>query len=173
MEPIIKTILLMGVGVPIAMVTAVGIIGFVIYRLYPIFGKLAKRIDEESKHITNPFWPKIETTQGAKIVARNTSEVTFLMAGIIAVFAIFGVLGTSLFALVDSGIWIIIGFCIRKMSRAAALVGFCVFVIAKIIAFIKFPFIGNTAFLILFLLSFINGIRATFKYHVLTNERIA
>ena len=172
MDPFLKRTIIFCLGIPFAMVTFLGIIGFIVYRLYPIFDKLMKRADEEAKYISNPFWPTISTPEAAKIVARNTSEVTFIIAGVTTVFAIFGFLGISYLALIDSGILIIIGICIRKMSRIAAVFGFCFYIIAKALTFIQFPFIGNTAIMLIFLLAFINGIRATFKYHALNSNNV-
>lgn len=163
----LKRMIVFAIGLPFAFVTFVGILGFIVYRLYPLFDKLMNKADAEAKYISNPFWPTINSTEAAKIVARNTSEVTFIIAGVTTIFAIFNIFGTEHVALIDSAILVLIGFFIRKMSRAAAIIGFLFYLTAKILAFIKFPFVLNTAILVVFLLAFVNGIRATFKYHML------
>lgn len=173
MNSFITKIMVMAVGIPIAMVTIIGVVSFIMYRLYPIFDSLMKKADEEARHISNPFWPKINTTKAARIVARNTSEVTFIIAGMTAVFTIFKIQSVSYSAFIDIGVLIIIGFCIRKMSRIAAVIGFCFYLIAKIFTFIHFPFFGNAAFFMIFILAFANGIRATFNYHKFIRDESA
>jgi len=170
MNPSSVEIIKIIIGVPVMIVTLTGVLGFIVYRLYPFFDMLSKRADEQRKYISNPFWPKINTVETAKIVARNTSEITFLIAGITTVYTIFKIQSVSYLAIFDISVLIVIGFFIRKMSRIAAIIGFCLYISSKIVTFMKFPFIGSTAFLIIFMLAFINGIRATFNYHRLIND---
>ncbi len=171
MNPIVTQIIFMAVGIPIGMFTAIGALAFIFNRIVPLLDKLSKKYSNDDKdiEISNPIWPKIDSLEVAKVVARNTSEVTFLIAGITATFAIFGIFNTDKLALVDAGIYFLIGIFIRKMSRVAALVGLIIFVITKVIVAIKFfPFIFSPVFLIIFILAFINGVRATFGHHKLS-----
>ena len=74
-----------------------------------------------NKNATAWLWPAVNTLDAAKNTAKQGAIAAAIVAGITALFAIlslFGVELTSIWALVDAGLFALIAFGIYKMSRS-------------------------------------------------------
>src|SRR5262249_47372996 len=95
--------------------------------------------------------------------------VAFIVAGITAFFAAlayFNVLNVfSPWVLIDAGVMATLGFYIRRMSRAAAVVALVWFIAARIQGAMTHGMVSNILLGLILLVGFIGGVRGTFAYH--------
>lgn len=112
-----------------------------------------------NKKSTNWFWPPVDSLNAAKEAAKQGAIAAAIVAVITAIAAILSLFGweiTSLWALVDAGLFALIAFGIYKMSRLAAVFGLLLYLwgqLSQILATGKTNFI----LVILFTLYFIHG----------------
>lgn len=121
----------------------------------------------------NWFWPPVDSLDAAKEAAKQGAIAAAIVAGITALFAIlslFGVALTSIWALVDAGLFALIAFGIYKMSRIAAVIGILLYLWGQLSQILA---TGKTNFILVFLftLYFIHAIRGTFAYHKLKKQQ--
>jgi hypothetical protein len=126
-----------------------------------------------NKKATNWFWPAVDTIGAAQDAAKLGAYTAAIVAGITALFAIlslFGVEITSIWALVDAGLFALIAFGIYKMSRVAAVAGLLLYLWGQLSQLLDS---GRTNWFLVFLftLMFIGGIRGTFAYHKLKKQQ--
>jgi hypothetical protein len=122
----------------------------------------------------NWLWPAITDLESAAATGRDGAAVAFAVAGITAIFAVlayFHVLNVlSPWALIDAGVMAVLGFFIRRMSRAAAVAALMWFIGARIQGAITHSLAANVMLGLILLVGFISGIRGTFTYHRLAKD---
>jgi hypothetical protein len=117
------------------------------------------------------YWPAILDEETARKVARQAFWVAVAVAGLTVLFATlaaFGIpmiAGVDAWAFLDAALFSVIAFGIWKMSRLAALAGLVLFVLERYWGFQGDVGFGYLLVTIVFTLAFVNGVRATFKYH--------
>ena len=130
------------------------------------FSEMLENKMSKGKNI-DPFWPTIKDRETAIIVAKNSSYFMFFIAFLFAILSFFEVFGVSALGLIDTIFYIVIGFGLYKLSRFAAVAGLALFLVSKVFALFFSLAIPSAFWVILVLLSYINGIRATFAFHKL------
>ena len=122
------------------------------------------------------IWPDVSTIDGAKDACRLAMWCATFVGGLTILFAILSVLGIRLFgttpyAFVDAALLGAIAFGLYKYSRVAAVAGFALFLLEKVITFVQTgSILGVGAIGIVILIGFFNGIRGTFAYAKLSRE---
>ena len=122
----------------------------------------------------NSLWPKIESPEAAKSAMKNAASASFIIVavtGTVAVLAIIlghPILGINGSALVDAGLFALIGWRLRKHSRIAAILGLLLYLLEAGQRFVSGA--GSSAaagsvVTILFILYFINGVRGAMFLH--------
>ena len=122
----------------------------------------------------NWLWPDITDLESAAAAGREGAAVAFVVAGITAVFAVLSYFHVanvlSPWALIDAGVMAILGFFIRRMSRAAAVIALVWFIAARIQGAITHGLVGNIVLGIILLTGFVSGVRGTIAYHRLATR---
>jgi len=122
----------------------------------------------------NWLWPEITDLESAAAAGREGAAVAFIVAGITAFFAAlayFNVLNVfSPWVLIDAGVMATLGFYIRRMSRAAAVIGLWWFIAARIQGAITRGAASNVVLGLILLAGFISAVRGTFAYHRLAKH---
>ncbi|HEU5232342.1 MAG TPA: hypothetical protein VFU50_05755 [Terriglobales bacterium] len=122
----------------------------------------------------NSLWPKIESPEAAKSAMKNAASASFIIVavtGTVAVLAIMlghAILGIGGSALVDAGLFALIGWRLRKHSRIAAILGLLLYLLEAGQRFVSSAGSSATAgsvVTILFILYFINGVRGAMYLH--------
>ena len=92
---------------------------------------------------------------------------------IFAALAYFNVLNVlSPWALIDAGVMATLGFFIRRMSRAAAVIALVWFIAARIHGAITHVLASNILLGIVLLAGFVSGVRGTFAYYRLAKHTL-
>src|SRR6266581_1363779 len=108
----------------------------------------------------NWLWPDITDLESAAAAGREGAAVAFVVAGITAIFAVlayFHVLNVlSRWALIDAGVTAILGFFIRRMSRAAAVIALVWFIAARIQGAITHGLVSNILLGLILLAGFVS-----------------
>lgn len=122
----------------------------------------------------NSLWPKIESPEAAKSAMKNAASASFIIVavtGTVAVLAIIlghPILGISGSALVDAGLFALIGWRIRKHSRIAAVLGLLLYLLEAGQRFVSSggsaPAAGSVV-TVLFIIYFIHGVRGAMYLH--------
>ena len=118
----------------------------------------------------NWIWPKIADLETAKRAARLGFWVAILGAVITTVFAVFKILDSNLWNLIDAAIFALIAWGIHKMSRFAAMAGLTFYLIEKIDILLTFE-LQQLPLIAIFTLLYIHSVRGTFAYHKFTTSR--
>ena len=132
---------------------------------------LCPNCGENENFTTNPdYWGEIERANKRikhAVIAGITSTV------ITVVFAILGLLGTDLTALIDAAIIAGLTFGVYKKNRGCAIAVFAIWVLEKLTQWILYPdSLFGLPIAILFGYFFYEGILGTFEYHrIATNSR--
>lgn len=131
-----------------------------------------KSKNTNSFNLLKSLWPDLKDRASARKEARSAAIAAWLVAGISTLFALLPFLGVdtgvNLWAIIDAVLFIAIGYEIYKMSRVAAIAGLVLFIIEKLMA----PPTGYSWLLAIALISaFITGVRATFAYPGLSDEK--
>ncbi|NEQ31463.1 MAG: hypothetical protein F6K04_10725 [Leptolyngbya sp. SIO4C5] len=128
----------------------------------------------------NALWPPINTPAEAKQVAKQGFWAAVCVATLTAIFALVAIaLGESIldmpidaWSFVDVGIFIAIALGIRKLSRIAAILGLIFYVLGQIYMWTTVGFQPNgIPIMAILVMAFINGIRGTFAYHRLRQNK--
>lgn len=168
LKPVLEIILKLGMYMAL-FIGCIVLVGFIFSKImnkgFSISEKLEKKMSK-GKNI-DPFWPTIKDKETATIVAKNASYFVFFIAFLTAIFSIFQLFGASTLGLIDAALFCIIGFGLYKLSRIAAVAGLSIYLLGKVYALITYLAIPQAFWVILILLAYINGIRATFAYHKL------
>ena len=115
----------------------------------------------------NWIWPKIADLETAKGAARLGFWVAILGAVIATVFAVFKILDSNLWTLIDAAIFALIAWGINKMSRFAAMAGLTFYLIEQRNILLTFE-LQQLPLIAIFMLLYIHSIRGTFAYHKFT-----
>jgi hypothetical protein len=122
----------------------------------------------------NWLWPDISDLERAAAAGKEGAAVAFIVAVITAIFAAlayFNVLNVvSPWALIDASVMATLGFFIRRMSRAAAVIALVWFIGARIQGAITHGLASNILLGIVLLAGFVSGVRGTFAYHRLAKH---
>lgn len=117
------------------------------------------------------LWPSADEDEGARraafqgVFAAGFSAAVALVAAVAAVLGR-GFWGANLSNFIDAGIFALIAWRIRRMSRVAALVGSALYLIGRLSVSLKSPAasIALAPFEAVFALMYVNSIRGTFAY---------
>jgi hypothetical protein len=122
----------------------------------------------------NWLWPDITDLESAAAAGREGAAVAFVVAGITTIFAVLAAFRVanvlSRWALIDAGVMAILGFFIRRMSRAAAVTALVWFIAARIQGAITHSLASNLLLGLILLAGFISGVRGTFASHRLAKH---
>ncbi len=135
------------------------------------FSEKLEKKSSKGKDI-DPFWPTISDKEVATIVARKSSYSIFIIAFITALCSWFHFLGLSSLGFIDAAILTLVALGLFFMSRVAAVLGLSVYILGKVYALITYLAIPQAFWVILIVLIYINGIRATFAYHKFEPEEV-
>jgi len=117
----------------------------------------------------NWLWPEITDSESAAAAGRDGAAAAFVIAGIAAVFAVLAFFDVanvvSPWAWIDACVMALLGFFIRRMSRAAAVIALAWFVAARIQGAVAHGFASNVLLGLILLVGFVSGIRGTVAYH--------
>ena len=117
------------------------------------------------------YWPKIEDESSAEQAAKAAVGVSGFIAAITALLSILSLiyhksmLGLDGWGLVDALIFVVIAWRISKMSRAGAIVGLLMYLLEVGYKLATNPSGALGVLTIIFILTYIGGIRGTFAYH--------
>lgn len=118
---------------------------------------------------SNWAWPAIEDRESAAAASKSGMWAAFIVAVVTALVATLAmamqkaIVGIDAWAYLDAGIFAVIAWGIKQMSRAAAVIGLVLFIVERIdMAVSQHNF---SILSILLLLMFINGVRGAFGYH--------
>lgn len=136
--------------------------------------------DPNTSSNPNGFWPTIDSPAMARKVARQGVWAAILVAVITTIMIfVMQAMGPiedvpllDAWAFIDVGLFVAIALGIHKMSRVAAVSGFALYLLGRIYAWSQVGASGNVIFSLLFLLAFLNAIRATFAYHRFRRQSI-
>jgi ABC-type polysaccharide/polyol phosphate export permease len=117
------------------------------------------------------YWPKIEDEPSAEAATKPAVGASCFVAavtGLLAVLSIFyhkPIVGLDGWGLVDAIIFALIAWRISKVSRAWAVVGLLMYLLEVGYKLATNPSSALGIVTIIFILTYINGIRGTFAYH--------
>jgi hypothetical protein len=114
----------------------------------------------------NWLWPTITDTATARQAARGSFWAAIISAAMTSLFAGLSLAGIHVIdiepvAFVDAAIMLLIAVGIRRMSRAAAVLGLCLYLAERLLASSG----GTLLLTVFFVLMYVNSIRGTFAYH--------
>jgi len=140
------------------------VVGLQLFR--KVMEPLVESMDEDDTDYGggNWLWPKIVNTRVAVRTARHSAYAAFLVAAFTAVLSAFQMWGASRLGLIDAAVFLLLGLGIKAMWRSAAVLALALYSLEQILAVVTRLSIPNLAISIIFILYFINGIRATFAY---------
>lgn len=138
-------------------------------------GRVQHRLQEHTSSMSRPtdlLWPIIIDAQTAQRVTKRAAVGAFLVGGMttfLAVCVYFGMSHSFVTpqALVDGVLFIGIGVCIKKMSRAAAVFALLLWIVERIYVGMHHPsaWLTQGVWSVIFGLVFMNGVRGAFAYH--------
>jgi hypothetical protein len=122
------------------------------------------------------YWKQIldkETAQDATKAAVGISYFIAALTGLLAMLSLVyqkPIFGLNAWSFVDAGLFVVIGWRIRKMSRAWAVVGIALYVLEAVFSLANRAG-GIGVLTIVFILMYVNALRGTFAYPRYTDER--
>ena len=117
------------------------------------------------------YWPEIKDASTAKDAAYGAAAVSVFIAAITALLAILSlvykkpILDLDGLALVDAGLFALVGWRIYKMSRPWTVVGLVLYLLEACKRLLRRPSAAVGVMTIIFILAFIGGIRGAFAFH--------
>jgi hypothetical protein len=124
------------------------------------------------------FWPNVNTIQGASKAANAAATAALYVAavtGTVAIIATFygPVMGVTSSSILDARLAAIVGWRVRALSRAWAVIGLVYWMFILIVRLVTNPDGASTYGFIgaLVLLAFINGVRGTFAFERLRRQQ--
>jgi len=117
------------------------------------------------------FWPKITDVESAKAASRAGVAGAGIVVVVTLAFVVWGLLRGSpvanigIAALIDAGLFLLIGFGIYRMSRVAAVAGLILYLVELWFTLKTGGTSANVVLPIIIILAFLGGIRGTFGYH--------
>ena len=109
------------------------------------------------------LWPDVDDVESARSASRQGMWAALVVAVVTGIVAAFQGLGLNWYAFVDVGMFLLIAWGIRRVSRMAAVAGLVLFVIERIAIFGQTKQTGGIVAIAL-LLAFGNGARGAFAY---------
>lgn len=115
------------------------------------------------------YWKEISDKDSAEDATKAGVGISYFIAGLTGLLAVLSIvyhqpiLGVNAWSLVDSGLFVLIGWRISKMSRTWAVIGICLYVL-EAISSVGSRGGGIGVITIVFILAYINALRATFAY---------
>jgi hypothetical protein len=122
------------------------------------------------------FWPTIENEGSAEAATHSAVGVSGFIAAVTALLAILGIVyhkpigGVDGWGLIDAAMFVVIAWRIHRMSRAWAIVGILMYLFEVGYKLVTSPSGALGVLTIIFILSYISGIRGTFSYHQYRQE---
>ena len=167
-NPVVAILLRIGIYMAF-FIFGIVVVGYIVSKLMNKGFSLSELLDRKLSKGKNidPFWPTMKDKETAIIVARNSSYFIFFIAVLTGILYGFQIFGLSRYGLIDTLLLVIIGIGLFNMSRIAAVAGLSLYIISKIYALLAYLAIPQAFWIILVVLTYINGIRATFAYHKL------
>jgi len=112
------------------------------------------------------FWPQVSDLDGARETIRLGSGACFALAALTAIVATFG----SKAGFVDAAVWGVIGWGIRRKSRAAAVIGVTLLSLSIMssISLSGVPIVGVVP--IICFVCLLSSVRGTFAYRKLARS---
>ncbi|NJO79148.1 MAG: hypothetical protein HC827_11930 [Cyanobacteria bacterium RM1_2_2] len=131
----------------------------------------------------NGFWDKIDSLETARQAANQgvwaAGLVAAITTGLILVSMAMGEVPEGMpainaWAFWDVGLFVAIGWGIRKMSRVAAVAGLVLYILEQVVMRISNPALSTSGFFVtgLLILAFTNAIRGTFAYHAFRTGKL-
>jgi hypothetical protein len=124
------------------------------------------------KRRQNGIWPIITDAASAKFAAKQGMGAAFFCAGSTLLFVFLARQGMALIqgidesALVDAGVFAVLGFLILRMSRVAAVAALVLYIIERIVLWTRVSSIGGASIpmMLVIVLCFVSSVRGTFAY---------
>ena len=121
------------------------------------------------------YWNEIGDKYSAKYATTTAVWISYLIAtvnGLIAVLSLAyhkPIIGLNGWALLDAGLFAVVGWRIGRLSRAWAVVGLSLYLLEALISIGTRGFavsgLGPGILAIVFLIAYVNALRGTFAYH--------
>lgn len=129
------------------------------------------------------FWPKIDSMETAKAVARQGAWAALFVALFTAALTVVSMVAGNLpenlpqpdaWSFWGVGLFVAIGWGIYRMSRIAAVAGLVIYSLEQIMLRLDNPSLAASGWLVagLFVLAFVHGVRGTFAYHALRRQQL-
>jgi hypothetical protein len=123
-----------------------------------------------NQDLKNRWWPEIKDRDTARKVARQAFWAAIFVVGVTTLFATLAVFGTSFAgttpaAYIDAAVMGVIAIGLWRMSRTAAVAALVLFIVERILGAEDGIKPGSVFLMIVLLIAFANGVRATFAYH--------
>ena len=121
---------------------------------------LSESTPKPTSRLKDLFWPDLRTMPSTESACRGAAIACFVIAGLTSIVALF----TAPTALVDAGLFLVIGLGLLKRSRTAAVAGLALYILEQIVSLVQ---VGRFPGVITVLISAIllSGVRASFAYH--------
>lgn len=119
------------------------------------------------------YWPQIHDVESARRAARQGRNVALLVATLTSCLALIGhtyaefaeKTGFDAWAFLDAALFFVIAFGIGRLSRTAAIAGFLLFLLEKIVMWADDGAANGWIVAVFILLAFLHSIRGTFAWH--------
>jgi hypothetical protein len=116
------------------------------------------------------YWKEIENKDSAEDATKAAVGISYFIAAVTGLIAVLTlvyskpILGLSGWSLVDASLFAVIGWRIRKLSRAWTIVGLVLYLL-EIASSIGSRGFGFGIVSIVFILAYVNALRGVFAYH--------
>jgi hypothetical protein len=121
------------------------------------------------------YWKEVDNKDSAHDATRPAVGISYLIAAVTGLIAILSIayrkpiLGLNAWALVDAGLFAVIGWRIGRLSRAWTVAGLALYILEVGSSFGERG-LGISVVAILFILAYINAVRGVFAYHRFAKE---
>ncbi|MEW5978336.1 MAG: hypothetical protein AB1898_21275 [Acidobacteriota bacterium] len=131
---------------------------------------ISSNAPQSKSRIRELLWPDVDNEVAIKTVTHNVMWVSFVIAGVTTLVALFGLVPTA--TIIDAVLFVAIGFGIRRKSRIAAVLGLVLYLGGQLTLLAQGRGGYNVILLIIFSALFLSAIRATFSFHRLKKLRV-
>jgi hypothetical protein len=124
------------------------------------------------------YWKEIEDKDSAADATKAAVGISYFIAVVTGLMAVLTlvyskpILGLSGWALVDAGLFAVIGWRIGRLSRAWAVVGLALYLLEVLDSIGRHGF-GFSVVSIAFIIAYVNGLRGVFAYHKYVKQEAA
>lgn len=127
--------------------------------------------------MANALWPDLKDLGSSQQACRNAAGACFVVAAITGLVAALALAGTTLlpgidgWALVDAGIFALLGLFLRRFSRIAAVFALVLFLLERILMLAEHPTPAGLPLALILAVFLIGGVRGSFAYHRLLQQQ--